>query len=172
MSASRWARTRHRRVGSRGAAWHDRLRGSMVVGDENGVDMCSGYVASLSRGVHDFVKVADCELCRGIVQISRCQKQLAAARDRPDATERPTDGNQLWVWLSPPCSERMGKPMLGGELRRKEHLLSRARVCGERFGAYDDMSEGFCCLPLSPTSGKTEIAHEARSSTPDSTHTR
>jgi hypothetical protein len=31
--------------------------------------------------------------------------------------------------------------MLGGELRRKERLLSRTRECVDRVGAYDDMSE-------------------------------
>jgi hypothetical protein len=28
-----------------------------------GVNVCSSHVASIARGVHDFVEVADCELC-------------------------------------------------------------------------------------------------------------
>jgi hypothetical protein len=34
----------------------------MVVGGGNGVDVCFGHAAFVSWGVHDFVKVADCEL--------------------------------------------------------------------------------------------------------------
>jgi hypothetical protein len=37
--------------------------------------------------------------------------------------------------------------MLGGGLRREERLLSRTRVCADRIGAFDDMSEGFFFRP-------------------------
>jgi hypothetical protein len=42
-----------------------------------------------------------------------------------------------------PCPEGRGKPRLGGELRQEELLLTRTRVCVDRVGAYDDLSEGF-----------------------------
>jgi hypothetical protein len=38
--------------------------------------------------------------------------------------------------------------MLGGELRWEEQRLPRARMCVDRAGTVDDMSEGFfACLP-------------------------
>jgi hypothetical protein len=48
--------------------------------------------------------------------------------------------------------------MLGGELRREEKLLSRTRVCVDRIGALDDLSEGCFRLPFPPSSYTTGVA--------------
>jgi hypothetical protein len=41
----------------------------------------------------------------------------------------------------------------------------------DRFGAFDDLSEGGFCLPCPPIAGTTGVAQEPRSSKPDSTNT-
>jgi hypothetical protein len=43
--------------------------------------------------------------------------------------------------------------MVGDELRREERLSARTKVCVDRFGAYNDLSEGFLgyFFPLAPT---------------------
>jgi hypothetical protein len=47
-----------------------------------------------------------------------------------------------------PAPEGGEKPKLGGELRREERRLSLMRVCIDRVGTVDDLSEGvFACLP-------------------------
>jgi hypothetical protein len=38
----------------------------------------------------------------------------------------------------------------GGELRRKEQLISRTRVFVDRVGAYNDMGEGVFRMPSPP----------------------
>jgi hypothetical protein len=42
--------------------------------------------------------------------------------------------------------------MLGGGRRREEHLLSWTRVCVDRVGAYDGVSDRFFHLPFPPIS--------------------
>jgi hypothetical protein len=54
---------------------------------------------------------------------------MASNRDTTHATGGTIDGKHLWLWFPPPCLEGRGKPLLGAELRRKERLLSRTRVC-------------------------------------------
>jgi hypothetical protein len=44
-------------------ACHDRFSGPVGVCGGDGVNVCSSHVASIARGAHDFVEVADCELC-------------------------------------------------------------------------------------------------------------
>jgi hypothetical protein len=56
-------------------------------------------------------------------------------------------------WESEAMTE---KPKLGGEVRREERLSSRTRVCADRAGAYDDLSEGFFRLPSPPTPVRPE----------------
>ena len=46
-----------------GVACHDVFSGQVGVRGGDGVSVCSSHVASIARGVHDFVEVADCELC-------------------------------------------------------------------------------------------------------------
>jgi hypothetical protein len=41
---------------------HDGFGGLVGVCGGDGVYMCSSHVASIARGVHDFLKVTDCEL--------------------------------------------------------------------------------------------------------------
>jgi hypothetical protein len=50
--------------------------------------------------------------------------------------------------------------MLGGGLRREERQLSRARVCVDLVGAFDDMSKGvFACLsPPTPAQLEPHIS--------------
>jgi hypothetical protein len=96
---------------------------------------------------------------------------MAADHDKTYATRGATDGNQLWPWFFPPCPEERGKPMLGGEMRREERLLSGTIVCVDRVGAYDDMSKGIFRMPFPRNSGTDRVAHEPRPSKPDSTST-
>jgi hypothetical protein len=70
-----------------------------------------------------------------------------------------------------PAPEGGEKTRLGGELRREEQLLSRTRMCTDRDGTADDMSEGFFHVPFSLGSGATGVAHELRLSTSASTST-
>jgi hypothetical protein len=68
---------------------------------------------------------------------------MAAGRDIKDAKGGATYLRHLVVAMfSPSCPEGRGKPMLGGELRWKDRLLSRTRMCVDRVGAFDDMIEG------------------------------
>jgi hypothetical protein len=53
-------------------------------------------------------------------------------------------------------------------MRREGRVLSRTRVCVDRVGAFDDLSEGILCMPFLPNSGTTGVAHEPRSSGHDS----
>jgi hypothetical protein len=46
-----------------GVACHDGFNGPVGVCGDYGVNVCSSHVASIARGVHDFVEVADCESC-------------------------------------------------------------------------------------------------------------
>jgi hypothetical protein len=46
-----------------GVACHDGFSGPEGVCGGYGVNVCSSHVASIAWGVHDFVEVADCELC-------------------------------------------------------------------------------------------------------------
>jgi hypothetical protein len=96
---------------------------------------------------------------------------MAADHDKTYATRGATDGNQLWPWFLPHCPEERGKPMLRGEMRLEERLLSGMRVCVDRVGAYDDMSEGIFRMPFPRNSGTDRVAHEPRPGTPDSTST-
>jgi hypothetical protein len=96
---------------------------------------------------------------------------MGADRDKTYTKGEARDGNQLWVWFSPPCPEGRGKPELGSELRREERLLSRTREYVDRVGAYDDMGEGFFVLPFLPRSGTTGVAHDPRLCMLDSTNT-
>jgi hypothetical protein len=76
--------------------------------------------------------------------------------DKTNATRGATNGSQVWLWLSPPCSEARGKPLIGEGLRREERLLSRTRVCVDRVGDVDDLSEGYFRLPSPPTPARSE----------------
>jgi hypothetical protein len=70
-----------------------------------------------------------------------------------------SDRRQLVVAIafSPLPRREGGAYALGGELRREERILSRTRVCMDRVGAYDDLSDGvFAYLPP-PISGKTGV---------------
>jgi hypothetical protein len=67
---------------------------------------------------------------------------MATDRDMIDETSGAIDGNMLRLWLSLPCSEGGEKPILRGESRREEWLLSWRRVCVSKVGAFDDLSEG------------------------------
>jgi hypothetical protein len=60
--------------------------------------------------------------------------------------------------------------MLGGELRWEEQRLPRARMCVDRAGTVDDMSEGFSLASPPPGSGTTGGVHAQRSSRPGSTN--
>jgi hypothetical protein len=73
----------------------------------------------------------------GTVRITRRQKSLAISRDIITyVTGGATDGNHLWLWFSPQCSEGRGKHMIGGELRLMERILvsDEARMCGSSRG--------------------------------------
>jgi hypothetical protein len=107
----------------------------------------------------------------GILRINRCREWLAADRDMTNATGGATDIKHLWLWCSLSRPEGRGEPMLGGELRREERLLSRTRVCVDQIGAFDDMSEGFFRMPFPPSSGTTGVAHGPWSGMPNSTIT-
>jgi hypothetical protein len=50
---------------------------------------------------------------------------------------------------------------IGGYLRWEEHRLSRTRVCVDREGDVDDLSEEFIRL-IPPSSGTAGGAHEPR----------
>jgi hypothetical protein len=54
-----------------------------------------------------------------------------------------------FIFLAPEGGE---KTRLGGELHRKEQLLTRAGMSTDRDGTIDDLSEGFfaCLFPLAP----------------------
>jgi hypothetical protein len=63
-------------------------------------------------------------------------------------------------------------PKLGRDIRREERLLSRTRVCVDRIGAFDDVTEGGFRRMLSPPSSDTTgVVHESRSGRPDSIDT-
>jgi hypothetical protein len=46
--------------------------------------------------------------------------------------------------------------MLGRELRREERLLSRTRVCVDRAGVFDELSEGGFRVPFPPSLARPE----------------
>jgi hypothetical protein len=111
-----------------------------------------------------------CDCTGGIVRISRCHKQPAADREMTNATGGATN-NQLWLWFSPPT------PKCGKAYARRTvstggaNIISDEGVRGsvDRVGAFDDMSEGAFRLQFSLSPCTTVVAHETRSSKPDST---
>jgi hypothetical protein len=52
--------------------------------------------------------------------------------------------------------------MLDGDMRREERLLSRTKVCMDRDGAFDDLSEGVFRVPFPRSSGTTGFVKEPR----------
>jgi hypothetical protein len=56
--------------------------------------------------------------------------------------------------------------MLGGGLRREERLLTRTRVCMDRVGAIDDLSEVFFRMPSPPTLARPESHMSLRQASP------
>jgi hypothetical protein len=75
---------------------------------------------------------------------------MAANRDMANATRGATDVKQFVTMLYLPCPEGKEKPTVGGGLRRLERVLSRTRVCVDRAGAFDDLSEGTLRLLYPP----------------------
>jgi hypothetical protein len=78
--------------------------------------------------------------------------------DRPD--RRSDKRHSIVAMFSPPCLEGRGKPMLGRQVRQEERLLSRTRVCVDRVGAFDKLSEGVFCM-LFPLARARPASHES-----------
>jgi hypothetical protein len=82
-------------------------------------------------------------------------------------------GHRLQLsYLLFPAPEGGEKTRLGGEGRREERLVPRARKSKDRDGTDGEPSEGFFHMPLPLNSGTTGVARYPRSGTFASTSSR